>query len=311
MKYCSYVGSGPYCYANSFSMMFGEASLSPAVIEFATGSPFGMQLHGGAMPFFDPYGWTPEAGFEDALAAMGWSSAVMRGGSEAEALSRLVDALAAGPVWAGPLEMGHLRHQPGMHGAIGADHYVVGLALRDGMIEMHDPQGYPHATLPLADFMAAWRGETVDYGEPYTMRTGFQRVETVPEDEAIRRALSAGIRWLAMDRDMQPQAGTLGNEAAALALAERVAAGCDDDLRGHLIHFAVRVGARRAADAARCLTRIGLDEAAGIMGRQAQLIGALQHPLVARDDATAAAHLRALAPTYRELLAVLEPVVVS
>ena len=145
MKYISYVGSGPYCYANSFSMMFGEASLSPAVIEFATGSPFGMQLHGGAMPFFDPYGWTPEAGFEDALAAMGWSSAVMRGGSETEALSRLVDALAAGPVWAGPLEMGHLRHQPGMHGAIGADHYVVGLALRDGMIEMHDPQGYPQS----------------------------------------------------------------------------------------------------------------------------------------------------------------------
>ena len=311
MKYFSYVGSGPYCYANSFSMMFGEASLSPAVIEFATGSPFGMQLHGGAMPFFDPYGWTPEAGFEDALAAMGWTSAVTRGGSETEALSRLVDALAAGPAWVGPLEMGHLRHQPGMHGAIGADHYVVVLALRDDMIEMHDPQGYPHATLPLADFMAAWRGETVDYGEPYTMRTGFRRVETVPEDEAIRRVLPAGIRWLAMDRDLQPPAGTLGNEAAALALAERVAAGCDDELRGHFIHFAVRVGARRAADAARCLTRIGRDEAAAIMRRQAQLIGALQYPLVAGDDAAAAAHLRALAPTYRELLTVLEEAAVS
>jgi hypothetical protein len=207
--------------------------------------------------------------------------------------------------------MGHLRHQPGMRGAIGADHYVVALALRDGLVEMHDPQGYPHATLPLADFMAAWRGETVDYGEAFTMRTGFRRVEIVPEEEAIRRALPAGIRWLAMDRDLQPPAGTLGNETAVLALAERIAAGCDDDLRGHLIHFAVRVGARRAADAARCLTRIGLDAAAGVMGRQARLIGALQYPLVARDDATAAAHLRALAPTYRELLAMLEPAAAS
>ncbi len=311
MNYFPYVGSGPYCYANSFSMMFGEASLSPSVIEFATGSPFGMQLHGGAMPFFDPYGWAPEAGFEDALAAMGWTSVVTRGSSEEEALARLTEALAVGPVWIGPVEMGHLHHQPGMRGAIGADHYVVVLALREGMVEMHDPQGYPHATLPLAEFMAAWRGETVDYGEPFTMRTGFRRIEIVPEEEAIRRALSAGIRWLAMDRELRPPAGTLGNESAALVLAERVAAGCDDDLRGHLIHFAVRVGARRAADAARCLTRIGLDEAAAIMGRQAQLIGALQYPLVAGDDAAAAAHLRALAPTYREMLAVLEPAVAS
>lgn len=292
-------------------MMFGEASLPPAVIEFATGSPFGMQLHGGALPFFDPYGWTPEAGFEDALAAMGWTSVVTRRGSEDKALARLAQALAAGPVWIGPVEMGHLHHQPGMRGAIGADHYVVALALRDGLVEMHDPQGYPHATLPLADFMAAWRGETVDYGESYTMRTGFRRIEIVPEDEAIRRALPAAMRWLAMDRHLQPPPGTLGNEAAALALAERVAAGCDDELRGHLIHFGVRVGARRASDAARCLARIGLDAAAGIMGRQARLIGALQYPLVARHDAAAAVHLRALAPTYRELLAVLEPAVVS
>ncbi len=66
-----YIGSGPYCYANSFSMMFGDASPSTSIIEFATSSAFGMQLIGGTTPFFDPYGWTPEAGFTDALAAMG------------------------------------------------------------------------------------------------------------------------------------------------------------------------------------------------------------------------------------------------
>lgn len=306
MNYIPYIGSGPYCYANSFSMMFGAVSFSPAVIEFSTGSPFGMQLLGGGLPFFDPYGWDPEAGFDDALAAMGWTSSVLRGGSEAEARSRLAKALAEGPVWVGPVEMGHLRHQPNMRGAIGADHYVVVLAIRDGLVEMHDPQGYPHATLPVADFMAAWRAETLDYGQPFTMRTEFQRVEVVSEEEAIRRALPAGIRWLAMTGDLRPPAGTRGNEDAALILAERIASGCDDDLRGHLIHFAVRVGARRAADAAHCLVRIGLDAAAGIMARQARLIGALQYPLVAQKDAAAAAHLRALAPSYRELLAALE-----
>ncbi|KGM30186.1 hypothetical protein, partial [Inquilinus limosus] len=63
MTQVPYIGSGPYCYANSFAMMFGGRAPSTAVIEFAAGGPFGMQLVGGTLPFFDPYGWTPEAGF--------------------------------------------------------------------------------------------------------------------------------------------------------------------------------------------------------------------------------------------------------
>lgn len=64
-----YVGSGPYCYANSFAMLFGAAAPAVAVIETVTCSPFGMQLVGDAQPFFDPYGWDPQAGFDGALAA--------------------------------------------------------------------------------------------------------------------------------------------------------------------------------------------------------------------------------------------------
>lgn len=52
-------GSGPYCCAHSFAMRFGADAPSTAVIEFATGSPFGMQLIGGQRPFFDPYGCAP------------------------------------------------------------------------------------------------------------------------------------------------------------------------------------------------------------------------------------------------------------
>ena len=52
--------------------------------------------------------------------------------------------------------------------------------------------------------------------------------------------------------------------------------------------------ARRAADAATCLARIGYDEAARTMACQARLIGALQHPLVVGDD-TAAARVHASA----------------
>jgi hypothetical protein len=297
-----YTGSGPYCYANAFAMMFGEAAPSPAVIEFATCSPFGMQMVGGTLPFFDPYGWTPEAGFDDALRALGWRSDVVRGKDAEDALRRLRQALAEGPVWLGPVEMGYLRHQPGMVGPIDADHYVVVLRADEDSVLMHDPQGYPYATLPLADFMAAWRADSLSYGEAYTMRTGFVRERQVDELEAIRATIPSALRWLSMEGDGLPMpAGSLGNGEAAEKLAGLIEPGCGDDLRGHLIHFAVRVGARRLADAATCLARIGYARASAIAGKQARLVGALQHPLVTGNHAAAAAVLRSLAPTYEEL----------
>jgi hypothetical protein len=301
----NYVGSGPYCYANSFAMMFGAAAPSVAVIEFALSSPFGMQLVGGSLPFFDPYGWDPEKGFADALAALGWTSEASSGGDEAEALARLKAALAYGPVWIGPVEMGHLRHQPGMRGPIEADHYIVVLALEGDRVLMHDPQGYPYAELPLADFMAAWQASTLTYGIAYTMRTAFRRVAERSEPDVLEASLPAARRWLSMHDAGDMPEGSLGNGAAAERLAETIGAGCDDALRGHLIHFAIRVGARRANDAATGLERIGRAKAARIAAAQARLIGSLQHPLVVGDDARAAAALRALAPTYGELLAVL------
>ncbi|MDO3678985.1 hypothetical protein [Paenibacillus ehimensis] len=302
----TYTGSGPYCYANSFAMMFGAAAPSPAVIEFATGSPFGMQLIGGTLPFFDPYGWDPEAGFDDALTALGWTSTVAKGGDADAALARLKASLSDGPVWIGPLEMGHLRHQPGMTGPIGADHYVVVLDVNDERVLMHDPQGYPYASLPLSDFMTAWRAETLSYGKPYTMRTGFARLAEVSEADAIRASIPAAIRWLSMEGGHNMPPGTLGNGEAAEGLATLIESGCDRELRSHLIHFAVRVGARRAADAATCLARVGYAEASRIAAEQAMLIGSIQHPLVTGDDAAAAAALRALTPMYARLLAALE-----
>lgn len=306
MKHVPYIGSGPYCYANSFAMMLGGDAPSTAVIEFATSSPFGMQLVGGALPFFGPYGWTPEAGFDAALDAMGWISAVTKGGSAEDALAQLESALSEGPVWIGPVEMGHLRQQPGEDGTMGADHYVVVLAVDDGWVRMHDPQGYPFASLPLDDFLTAWRAETIDYGDPYTMRTRFRRVREVREDDMIRASLPAAIQWLSMEQARHLPEGTAGNGEAAELLADMIKAGCSDDVRGHLIHFAVRVGARRLADAAICLARIGGADAAEIASGQALLIGSLQFPLTVGRDAEAAAILRRLAPTYPRLLSALQ-----
>lgn len=305
MRHVPYVGSGPYCYANAFAMMLGDASPSTAVIEVATGGPFGMQVVGGTMPFFDAYGWNPELGFDAALSAIGWTSTVTAGGEPQAALDRLVDATREGPVWAGPLEMGHLHHQPEMRGPIGADHFVVVLDVDAERALVHDPHGYPYAEVPVADFMAAWRAETVSYGEPFTMRTGFTKVADVADADAIRAVVPAAIGWLSMRDAPAMPPGSAGNAEAAELLAKLVEAGAGDGLREHLIYFAIRVGARRTGDAAACLDLAGYPRAAQVAAEQARLIGSMQRPMVAGDLAAVAAALRALAPTYDRLRAAL------
>lgn len=304
MRHLPYVGSGPYCYANSFAMLLGDASPSTAVIEVTTGGPFGMQFIG-ATPFFDAYAWNPEKGFDAALTAIGWTSTATSGGDADAAWERLATAAGHGPVWVGPLEMGYLRHQPEMTGPIGADHYVVVLDVDDRRVLVHDPHGYPYAEVPVADFMAAWRADTVDYGDPYTMRTGFEKVADVTDEDAIRSVVPAAIGYLTANPDPAMPPGSSANADAAERLARLVEAGAGDGLREHLVYFAIRVGARRLADTADCLLRAGYAPAARIAATQARLVGSLQYPMVTGDHAGAAAALRELAPTYDRLRAAL------
>jgi len=300
-RHIPYVGSGPYCYANSFAMLLGERAPSTAVIEVAAGGPFGMQLIGGTTVFFDAYGWNPELGFDRALEAIGWTSTVSKGGDADEALARLATTVRSGPVWVGPVEMGHLHHQPEMTGPIGADHFVVVLDVGDERVLVHDPQGYPYAEVPIGDFMAAWRAETVDYGDPYTMRTGFRKVAEIGAPDAIRSIIPTAIERLSMRTDVDMPAGSLGNGEAAERVAKMVEDGASDALRNHLIYFAIRVGARRLSDTADCLLLAGYADAARIAANQARLVGSLQHPMVTRRYPVAAAALRELAPTYDQL----------
>lgn len=305
MRHLPYVGSGPYCYSNSFAMLLGEWAPSTAVIEVVTGGPFGMQLIGGTLVFFDAYGWDPEQGFDQALEAIGWTSKVSKGGDEAEALARLRAAADGGPVWVGPVEMGHLRHQPEMTGPIGADHFVVVLDVDDERVLLHDPHGFPYAEVPVAEFMTAWRAETVSYGEPFTMRTGFEKIAEVADADAIRSVIPSAIDWLAMKTGVPMPPGSLGNGDAAQRVAELIEQGAGQGLREHLIYFAIRVGARRLSDTADCLSLAGYHEGAAIAATQARLVGSMQYPMVVKDFPAAAAALRELAPTYDRLRAAL------
>jgi hypothetical protein len=300
----SYVGSGPYCYANSVAMVLGAEAPSPAQIEVLTGSPFGMQLLEGRMPVFDPYGWDPDIGIDAALGLLGWECRRAAGGDAETALDMLCAAADAGPVLVGPVEMGLLRHQPGMTAAIGADHWVVVLEIDEETVLMHDPHGHPYATLPTGDFMAAWRAEQMPWADPpFVMRTDFVKVREVDVDDAVRASLPSAVRWLSDDFDGPVPPGTLGTSEALERLAAMTEAGLPADLRGHLLHFAIRVGARRLSDAATALARIGEAEGAAIAADQARTLGSLQYDLVVGDDHKAAATMRKLAPSYANLAA--------
>ncbi|KAL7904979.1 NlpC/p60-like transpeptidase [Trichoderma velutinum] len=308
MSHHAYTGSGPYCYANSFAMIMGPAAPSTAVIEFATCSPFGMQIVDKNTVFFDPFGWDPLKSFEDMLEAAGWTSKLTVGKDADDALASLRKELENGPVFVGPVEMGYLRYQPGNNGPIGADHYVVVLGIQDDMVDLHDPHGFPYASIPVSEFLTAWKTDSLGYGTSYMMRSEFKHVRSFTEEDIIRCTLPNARRWLNMKsvKASDMPSSSCGNGKAAERLAEMIQTNFHPGVKNPLIYFAVRVGARRLVDGATCLERVGLVDAAAIMARQARLVGRLQYPLTVGDVESAVKILSELAPTYDKLRDALE-----
>lgn len=265
------------------------------MIEVLTGSPFGFHV-GGGLAWFDPLGWDPNRGVDMALDLLGWACESASGGSAAAAVERL--RAADGPVFVGPVEFGLLRHHPGSGEVLDSDHFMVVTAVSDGVVHFHDPHGFPYAALPVDEFAAAWESATFEYSaEPFTMRTGFRRVREVAVTDALRASLPAARRLLSPDGESPG--------AAVGRFAGLVAAGLTARHEGHLVHFAVRVGARRLADAAAGFAQLGLADAAAVAERQARLVGGLQYPLVRGDRKRVIELLTRLAPTYAELDAAL------
>ncbi len=267
MTHIPYIGSGPYCYANSFAMMFGDRRAVHRGDRVRHRRRFGMQLVGGTLPFFDPYGWTPEAGFDDALAALGWTSSVRRGGTAEQALAALAAALADGPGLGRPGGDGPsappARHDRADRRRPQCRRPRPGR----GTVLMHDPQGHPYATLPVEDFIGRLAGRdrsTTPRPTRCAPRSG--SCGTVTEEAAIEAALPAARRWLSMAEGRHlppPVPSATPRRRSAWRRGSRPAA-----ITGCATIWSIspcRVGARRVADAATCLARIGRGEAARIM----------------------------------------------
>ena len=219
-----------------------------------------------------------------ALNAIGWTSTVSKGGDADEALARLVAASTNGPVWVGPVEMGHLHHQPEMTGPIGADHYVVVLDVDDERVLIHDPQGYPYAEVPIGDFMTAWRAETIELRRSVhdadRLREGRRRQrrgrDPVDHPERDRLAVHAYGR-----RRCRRAASVTARRPNRVARDDRGGAGGRSARTPDLLRDPGRRAAAAATPPTAC-SLAGYRRAAGIAATQARLVGSMQHPMVTR-----------------------------
>lgn len=290
----AYVGSGPYCYANTLSMVVGEG-WRPGLVETLTGAPFGFQMVG-PLPLFDPAGWDPDTGLDQALTLLGWESDHESFASADEAFARLVALCDDGPVFVGPLEMGLLLHQPGSDRPIGADHFVAVLDAGPEGVTMHDPQGHPYAWLPRDAFVAAWGSDTLGYGTGrFPLRTNFRRVSARTQQDALRELLPLAHQWAGRDH-----ARGQGNAAGLRDLADRAEVGLGIPALPVLQNFSLRLGARRRVDAATELA--AWPEVAVVLDRQARALGRAQLAAVREDGAALTTTFRHVADLHDDLV---------
>jgi hypothetical protein len=276
-----YSGNSAYCYSNSLRMcleLFGMQDV-PAVglIECMTGMPFGATFLQLEHPLFfpNPTPTDPDRGLTCALETLGWSCETWRSNETEAARARLQEALQVGPVLLGPLDMGFLPYDPNHPHKRGADHFVVALKQEGEMVQVHDPQLYPFALLPVDDLIRALYGKDLGYTEQaYTLRFNFQ-AQRKDTRAAMLDATLQNARKLSRAHPAGPVA--YGGPGAFTRAAEMLRHSPTDDFVGLLIQFALPVGARRSIDAACFLQEVSRSEVAKLFITRAEILGKAQY----------------------------------
>lgn len=289
-----YTGKSEYCYANGLHMVLsahpvrGWSVPAPGRIECLTTLPFGaLFLDRARAPLFlfSPATASPDSGVDLALDALGWTSKTFVGSTTtrpAEAWRRLTEAVRTGPALVGPVDLGELTHNPRARYLRGGDHYVVAYRADRHGVTFHDPFGFPHAWLPPAPFLRAWKRGGVGYRRgPFTLRSHFRPEHPAPPREAVARTVPRARAAMGEDPGGPVLFGSLG---AFERLREAVRSGLSASLRETLVYFSLPLGARRRLDAARFAADARLPRLARLFNEQSCLIGHAQYAAVHRRD---------------------------
>jgi hypothetical protein len=304
-SFAIYSGNSTYCYSHSLHMCLELSGMQdvPAVglIECMTGMPFGATFLQLEHPLFfpNPTPTDPDRGLTCALETIGWTCQVWRGEEAEAARAKLEAALQAGPVLLGPLDMGFLPYDPNHLHKRGADHFVAALKQEGEMVQVHDPQLYPFASLPLDDLVRALYGKDLGYTEQaYTLRFNFQERQKVTRTARLDATLQ-NARELARAHPAGPVA--FGGPNAFTRAADLLRRSSLEDFAGLLIQFALPVGARRSLDAACFLQEVGKQEAAQLFSLRAETLGKAQYYGAQGQWAVVAGMFDDLARTEAEL----------
>ncbi|BBI30833.1 hypothetical protein [Cohnella abietis] len=249
----AYVGNGAYCYANSTSMLLDSIGeqVSPSLIEVLSGVGLGaVWFDVDNMMYFS--NGIPHLGVSKALDILGFTYNECSGTDENGMVEQISEELRKNPIMLGPLDMGFLSYMPNHQYLHGCDHYVLAFWLEDGWVRLHDPAGYPYATLPVSDLIDASKTNRLQY-RFYPSDLAFhywaapmrQRQRT--SNDLYREAvLYFREVYLNADRIALEHGWKTGINAITALQRHVQGEKIDPGLQGHLTHFAFQVGARRA-----------------------------------------------------------------
>jgi hypothetical protein len=285
-----------YCYANSAAMLLsaGGEQISPRLIEVLSGVGLGAFVSREGLPFFSGRAGTPDMGISQALSTLGFAfTEAACEAPDAPPFDRLQAALATSPVAVGPLDMSFLSYNPGRPGV---DHYVLVDRMEDDRVTVYDPAGYGAVFLGRTELADAWRADAIGYRRGhYRSWSHARRIASPSEDEIAAKAIGFFRSRYAEAARCATDEGGLIDERAIAWLAELVRRdGLTPGQRGHLLHFALPLGTKRALDFAGFFDErnSGLSQ---LKRLQAGRFGACVTHLMRGDDEAAAGELDALA----------------
>ncbi len=248
----AYIGNGPYCYANSASMLLESAGehIEPRLIEVLSGVGLGASWIPESQTLFLS-GWTvPDIGVSQSLKLLGFEVAEE---AESDGAPMPVEALdlqlIEGPVMLGPLDLGELSYHPNARGANGIDHFVVALQKEDGAIVVHDPAGYPAMPIEVEALGRAWRADLIEYRRgAYRRWHSPARVEDPSPGQIAEAAVQSFGQVYRDSRTIDDPTAVVGPQAVEALVATIRGGELLNSGLEHLRRFAVPLGVRRALD---------------------------------------------------------------
>lgn len=254
-------------------------------------------IGGKGLPFFSGLAGEPDAGVTQALTVLGFAF-VEKASEESGAapFAELEGILESSPVMIGPLDMSFLSYNPNRPTFPGVDHYVLIYKLEGEQVFLHDPAGFGNVFISKTELADAWRAEAIEYKRGHYRYWTQPRRTSDPTPEEIATESISFFRALYGRADQRaPERGSLINGAAILSLADLVRGNAlTPSQAGHLRHFALPLGVKRALDFA-TFFETRCERLSGLKREQAALFGKCETHLVLGDFLRASEQLSLLA----------------